>query len=108
MLDFRLDATSFECLGDLWNNFLSYRGHKDDMSYAMIHDEALQALLDEMTPEAGHTAENVEKTHKYIKENALAYSFYSFVNFHGATEKISNIVSTAKLYPVPGAWSYTS
>ncbi len=80
--DIRIDTNSFECLADLWNQFLSTTGHKDGKSYAYINDATLQGLLDNLTKADTYTAANIKSAHEYIKDNAFAYSLYSKMNFH--------------------------
>ncbi|HHU22531.1 MAG TPA: ABC transporter substrate-binding protein [Clostridiales bacterium] len=106
LYDIRVDTNSFECLADLWNQFLSAEGHKDGKNYGHFYDETLQGLLDNLTKADTYTPENIKAAHEYIKENAFAYSLYSKVNFHVSTKFVEEYVGTAKLYPNVGAWGY--
>jgi hypothetical protein len=102
--DIRVDTNSFECLADIWNQFLSAAGHKDGLNYGNFYDETLQGLLDALTFEATYTPENLKAAHEYIKDNMFAYSLYSKVNFHVSTSYVETYVGTSKLYPNVGAW----
>jgi ABC-type transport system substrate-binding protein len=106
--DIRIDTNSFECLSDLWNQFLSNKGksHKDGKNYAYVNDPQLQGLLDNLTKADTYTPENIKAAHEYIKGNALAYSLYSKMNFDVSTKYVEQYVGTSKLYPLVGAWKY--
>ncbi len=106
LYDIRIDTNAFECLADLWNQFLSTTAGKNGKSYAYINDTTLQPMLEKLTKADTYTAENIEEAHQYIEDHALAYSTFSKMNFHVSTKYVTEYVSTCKLYPNVGAWTY--
>jgi ABC-type transport system substrate-binding protein len=104
--DIKLDVSTYECLADLWTQFLSNEGHKDGKNYAFVKDDKLQALLDGCTLSTNHTPENMNLAHQYIKDMAYCYGLYSKEDFDVTSTKVTDLVRHCKLYVMPGACTY--
>lgn len=88
----------------IWANFLStkytqYNG--EGVNCLGSKDPELERLVTTANTPEGHTAENVDAAHYYIKDNALVYGLWAEKSYTVAQEGVSDIYLNSKLYLQP-------
>jgi ABC-type transport system substrate-binding protein len=105
--DLILDGSaSTDYLVNLWKLFLNasnYNGH----TINFITDSRLQNMLDECISVQGHTQENVDAFHYYLRDNMYLYGLAtSYGSVIGNNKKMSNVLLDSRNQLIPGGCTY--
>jgi ABC-type transport system substrate-binding protein len=83
-----------------------YRAKFDSRQYSNgttngVKDETLQKYVDRANALDGHSAEDVDNLHYYMKEQAYAMGLFSHITFMVGREGIEQLTYDPKCYPAP-------
>ncbi len=102
LLDNQANSTA---MTSIWNSFLrnTYATWKDvGVSVNGDNNEELTAMINEVNTPAGHTPENINKCHYYIKDNVLIYGLWAEQSYAVSNTSIADVYINTKLYVTPG------
>lgn len=80
----------------------NYNGH----TMNFLIDEELQNILHEALTVKGHTSENVNAFHYYIKDNCYAYGLCQTAGYVVADKKVASVVVDSRNCILPGCCTY--
>lgn len=100
-------GTSSGYLTAMWNSSFNSALY-DFGNRVFVKDAELDELLATANSADGHTPENVDALHQYLKDQAYAKGLYNAYVYSVGRAPVSDIVTNAKSYVVPGAAKVTT
>lgn len=96
-------------LAGVWANYFvngikTWKGQ--EVTYNGLNDDKLTELAKKAASLDGHTEENVDAFHQYLKENAIAYGLWAATKYQVGQKGIIDIFMDGKMYLKPGACTY--
>lgn len=100
------DAGSPDYIISTWISYLSNTIYEDQLNYAGVNDEVLEAMLQEAVNVNGHTSENMTALHEYIAEHAYMYGLMNKELFVVNSSIITEPCVNGDNWLLPGCCTY--
>jgi len=97
-------------LAALWGNFLTqaratWKGV--GVTYNGLHDDTLENLVQKAVAINGHSTQDMDAVHYYLKDNAIVYGLWAGYIYQVSQSGVTSIKLTDKLYLCPGACTFS-